>query len=71
MANKILPLPEKGRRESTRKPPKKVPSWHLTSPGSMKYIKDVDTRAKAKEAKAEDKGKPAKMAKSSSQGRRK
>ena len=70
-----MPLPEHGRRESTRRPPKKVPSWHLTSPASMKYIKDADTRSKAKLAKATDtekiKEEAVKAAKSLTQGRRK
>ena len=45
-------LPEANKRkEPTRRPPKKVPSYHLTSSKSMKFIKEADTRAKAKEKK--------------------
>ena len=53
MAKEVLPLPENARKESKRRPPKKVPSYHLTGPASMQYIKDADTRAKAKLAKKE------------------
>ena len=45
-------LPEANKRkEPTRRPPKKVPSYHLTSSKSMEFIKEADTRAKAKEEK--------------------
>ena len=43
-------LPEANKKkEPTRRPPKKVPSYHLTSSKSMEFIKEADTRAKAKE----------------------
>ena len=53
MAEKILPLPKvgSGRRESKRKPAKKVPSLHLTGAKSMKYIAEADARTKEKEAR--------------------
>ena len=45
-------LPEANRKkEPTRRPPKKVPSYHLTSSKFMEFIKETDTRAKAKEEK--------------------
>ena len=45
-----LPEPNK-KKEPTRRPPKKVPSYHLTSSKSMEFIKEADARAKAKEEK--------------------
>ena len=53
MAEKILPLPKagSGRREPKRRPPKKVPSLHLTGAKSMKYIAEADARSKEKEAR--------------------
>ena len=46
-----LPEPNKKKNEPTRRPPKKVPSYHLTSSKSMEFIKEADARAKAKEEK--------------------
>ena len=46
-----LPEPNKKKKEPTRRPPKKVPSYHLTSSRSMEFIKEADARAKAKEEK--------------------
>ena len=51
LANKVAPLPEGNRNKPTRRQPKKVPSYHLTSPKSMQFIKEVDDRAKIKEEK--------------------
>ena len=53
LANKVAPLPEGNRKEPTRRQPKKVPSYHLTSPKSnqMQFIKEADDRAKIKEEK--------------------
>ena len=51
IANKLAPLPAAKRREPTRRQPKKVPSYHLTSPKSMQFIREADDRAKAKEQK--------------------
>ena len=49
MAKKVLPLPEKRRKNViTRRLPKKVPSYHLTGPESMEYIKEADARANDK-----------------------
>ena len=47
----MAPLPEGNRKEPTRRQPKKVPSYHLTSPKSMQFIKEADDRAKIKEEK--------------------
>ena len=56
MAKEVVPLPEGGRRKtSERKPPKKVPSFHLTGQETMRFIKEADTRAKEKEAKVKEK----------------
>ena len=46
-----LPEPNKNKKEPTRRPPKKVPFYHLTSTRSMEFIKEADARAKAKEEK--------------------
>ena len=51
IANELAQLPAAKRRESTRRQPKKVPSYHLTSPKSMQFIREADERAKAKEEK--------------------
>ena len=51
LANKVAPLPEGNRKEPTRRQPKKVPSYHLTSPKSMQFIKEADDREKIKEEK--------------------
>ena len=49
LAKKVLPLPTKGRKkETTRRPSKKVPNFHLTGVESMEYIKEADARAKEK-----------------------
>ena len=40
--------------ETARRPNKKVPSWHLTSPVTMSYIEAVDARKQA-EKKKQDK----------------
>ena len=54
LANNVLPLPTQGRKkETTRKAPKKVPSFHLTGPESMEYIKEADERAKEKAKETE------------------
>ena len=54
LAKRVLPLPEKGRKTvTTRRPPRKVPSYHLTGAQSMKYIKEADARAKEKSTEAE------------------
>ena len=44
-------MPKGNRKETTRRQPKKVPSYHLTSPKSMQFIKEADDRAKIKEEK--------------------
>ena len=44
-------MPEGNRKEPTRRQSKKVPSFHLTSPKSMQFIKEADDRAKIKEEK--------------------
>ena len=47
-------MPKKPPVVSTRRPPKKVPSWHLTSAVTMQYIQGVDDRKQA-EKKKQDK----------------
>ena len=47
-------MPAKPKKQSTRRPAKKVPSWHLTSEISMKYINDVSSR-QAEKKKSEEK----------------
>ena len=37
-------MPEGNRKEPTRRQPKKVPSYHLTSPKSMQFIKEADDK---------------------------
>ena len=50
-----MPLPTKGRKkETTRRPSKKVPNFHLTGVESMKYIKEADARAKEKSKEAQE-----------------
>ena len=44
----------KGERKKLQgNPPKKVPSFHLTGPESMEYIKEADDRAKEKAKETE------------------
>ena len=45
-----FPEPNK-KKEPTRRPPKKVPFYHLISSKSMEFIKEADAKAKAKEEK--------------------
>ena len=47
----LLPEAKNSRKEPTRKPPKKVPSYHLTGSKSMEFIKEADATAKEKEEK--------------------
>ena len=50
-----MPLPTKGRKkETTRRPSKKVPNFHLTGVESMEYIKEADPRAKEKTKEAQE-----------------
>ena len=52
MTESVLPLPEEARKaEAKRRSANKVPSYQLTGDKSMKYIKEVDERAKEKELK--------------------
>ena len=53
LAGKLLPIPEDGRREPTRRQAKKVPSWHLTGKKTIQYVKEADSRSKEKKAKVE------------------
>ena len=54
-AKDVLPLPDSGRRnKSGRKPPKKVPSFHLTGEQSIRFIKGADTREKDREDKEKE-----------------
>ena len=47
----IVSLPKRPENLTTRRPPKKVPNWHLTSQESMEFIKEADIRNKEKENK--------------------
>ena len=53
-ARDLVQMPAKPNKQSTRRPAKKVPSWHLTSEISMKYINDVSSR-QAEKKKTEEK----------------
>ena len=53
-AKDLIKMPQKPPVLSTRRPPKKVPSWHLTSAATMQYIQGVDER-KQVEKKKQDK----------------
>ena len=53
-AKDLIRMPQKPPVLSTRRPPKKVPSWHLTSAATMQYIQGVDDRKQA-EKKKQDK----------------
>ena len=53
-AKDLIKMPKKPPVVSTRRPPKKVPSWHLTSAVTMQYIQGVDDRKQA-EKKKQDK----------------
>ena len=57
-----MPLPTGGRKESTRRPPAKVPSWHLTGKKAMKYVNDANTRKEAKQNKVDKEAKVKKEA---------
>ena len=46
-----MQLPRREPKTTTRKPPKKVPNWLLTSEESMSFIKEADIKAKEKEKK--------------------
>ena len=52
-AKDLIKIPQKPPVLSTR-PPKKVPSWHLTSAVTMQYIQGIGDRKQA-EKKKEDK----------------
>ena len=52
-AKDLVQMPEKPKKDSQRRPAKKVPSWHLTSAVSMNYIKDVSSRQAEKRQKEE------------------
>ena len=47
----ILQLPKRIKKQSTRAQPAKVPSWHITSPESLKFIEDANKRQKEKQKK--------------------
>ena len=46
-------MPKKPPVVTTRRPSKKVPSWHLTSPVTMQYIEGVDAKKQAERKKQE------------------
>ena len=47
-------MPQKPQITPTRRAPRKVPSWHLTSNATMEYIMENDAK-KEKERKKEEK----------------
>ena len=52
-ASDLVDMPVYVRKTPTRKAPSQPPSWHLTSPETLKYIEEADERAKEKEIKQE------------------
>ena len=50
-AKDLVTPPVYVRPTKTRKAPAKPPSWHLTSPETMKFIEEADLRQKEKELK--------------------
>ena len=53
-AKDLVPIPKKPETTTERRPPKKVPNWHLTSEESMKYIKTAHDK-KLAEGKRQEK----------------
>ena len=47
-------MPTKPEKKTERRPPKKVPNWHLTSEETMQYINEVESK-KLEKKKKEDK----------------
>ena len=52
-AKDLITLPNKPEKETTRRPAKKVPSWHLTSQETLDYIKKADEKKTAEKKKQE------------------
>ena len=50
-AKDLVKIPQKPLVVSTRRPPKKVPSWHLISDATMQYIQGIDDRKQAEKNK--------------------
>ena len=57
MVKDLIQIPKIQPRTSTRRPPKKVPNWHLTSDESLKYIEESNKRTTEKESKKEKENK--------------
>ena len=53
-AKDLVTMPQKPEKETTRRPAKKVPSWHLTNQKTLNYIQEADDKKKA-EKKKQDK----------------
>ena len=53
----LIQIPTKGKRTTTRRPAKKVLSWHLTSQEALKYIEEYHNRTQEKEKKEQEKAK--------------
>ena len=47
-------MPQKPPVLSTRRPPKKVPSWHLTSAATMQYIQGIEERKQVEKKKQDE-----------------
>ena len=50
-AKDLIKIPQKPPVLSTRRPPKKVPSWPFTSAAPMQYIQGIDERKQADKKK--------------------
>ena len=51
-AKDLVEMPQKPQKTSTRRAPRKVPSWHLTSNDTMEYIMENDAKKEEKYTKA-------------------
>ena len=40
----LVEMPQKPQKTSTRRAPRKIPSWHLTSNATMEYIMENDAK---------------------------
>ena len=52
-ASDLVTLPKRKEKVQTRKPPAKVPDWHLTGSKTMKYINEAKERQEEKQKKEE------------------
>ena len=58
----LIQIPTKAKTTTTRRSTRKIPSWHLTSQESLKYIQDSHKRTQEKERKDQQKAKITKEA---------